>query len=192
MIKINVQADISRALDKLARVPKEVEAKALPRALNKTADQAKVQASREIREAGYNLKAAAIKKAINIKRANKGQLVAVINAAGKPIALINYSARSTKAGVSVSVKNGRKNLRGAFIATMPNGHTGVFERVGTQHKKVDANGKVQWRGLPIKELFGPSIPSAFMNEKVQSALVAKVREAFPRLLQHEISFLGLS
>ncbi|MDR3414208.1 MAG: phage tail protein [Formivibrio sp.] len=191
MIKINVQVDIDRAISKLAHVPSEVQDKALPRALNKTASQAKVQASREIRNAGYGLKVSEIKKAIAIRRANRSDLVASVYASGRPIALINYNARQTKAGVTVSVKNGRKLIRGAFIATMPSGHTGVYERVGSGHKKVMHNGAAQWRGLPIKELFGPSIPSAFMNETVQNALVTAIRERFPRLFAHEIAYLGL-
>lgn len=191
MIKLNVQVEIDRALNRLASIPREVESKAVPRALNKMADQVKVQAAREIRDAGYGLKVAAIKKAIGIKRANAGAVVAVVKATGQPVAIINYSARPVKNGVTVSVKNGRKLIRGAFIATMPSGHTGVYERVGDRHKKVTRNGKAQWRGLPIKEVYGPSIPSAFMNDKVQSALLDAVHEKFPKLLQHEIEYMRL-
>jgi hypothetical protein len=191
MINISVQTDISRALSKLAYIREDVADKAVVRALNKTADQVKVQASREIRAAGYNLKAAVIKKSISLDRANRSQVRAIVRASGTPIGLINYAARQTKGGVTVSVKNGRKLIRGAFIARMPNGHTGVYERVGNSHKKVMHGGKVQWRGLPIHELFGPSIPSAFMNKTVQGALDTAVREKFPRLLKHEIDFLRL-
>lgn len=191
MIAVNVQADISRAMAKLAFIRDEVADKAVVRAINKTGDQVKVQSSREIRDAGYNLKAAVIKKSITIERATRTQIRAIVRAKGRPIALINYNARQTRNGVTVSVKNGRKLIRGAFIATMPSGHTGVFERVGSGHKKVVKGGKVQWRGLPIEELFGPSIPSAFMNETVQNALVKAVHEKFPRLLDHEIAYLRL-
>lgn len=171
-------------------MPDKVREKATVRAINKTAEQVKVQASREIRDAGYNLKIAKIKKAITLRRASKTELVAVLRATGKPVGLINYSARQTKAGVSVQVKNGRKLISGAFIATMPNGHKGVFVRKGHGHRKVVKGGKTTWSGLPIDELFGPSIPSAFMNKVVQDALRSAVREKFPRLLKHELQYLS--
>lgn len=191
MIKINVKADISQALAKLDRICDDVREKAIVRAINKTADQVKVQASREIRDAGYNLKIAKIKQSITLRRASKTELVAVLKASGRPIGLINYGAREVKSGVSVQVKNGRKIIRGAFKATMPNGHKGVFIRKGSGHKKVVKSGKAVWHGLPIDELFGPSIPSAFMNKVVQDALQAAVREKFPRLLKHELEYLRL-
>jgi hypothetical protein len=74
--------------------------------------------------------------------------------------LINYGAKQTKKGVTVRVKNGRTTLRHAFIATMPNGHKGVFERVGSGHKRVTKKGRSYMSGLPIKELYGPSIPDS--------------------------------
>ncbi len=186
MININVQHNFKQVAVKLFELRNDVLEKAKVRALNKVAAQAKVAASKEIRAAGYNMKAATIKQKITIKRAVSGDAVVVIRCSGRPLPLIQFGARETKSGVSVSVKHGRKLIKGAFIATMPTGHQGVYVRVGNQHKKV--NGK--WHGLPIKELFGPSIPAAFGNEVVQSALVRLVREKFPSILEHEIKFAG--
>lgn len=191
MIQISVKTDISKALEKIGSITDKVKNKAIVRAVNKTAAQVKVQASREIRDAGYNMKVSKIKQAIFIKRAGASDLIAVVKATGKPIGLINYGARQTKAGVSVQVKNGRKVIKGAFVATMPNGHKGVFMRKGAGHKHVMQKGKMVWSGLPIDELFGPSIPSAFMNKVVQDALLAAVHDKFPRLLKHEIEYLRL-
>ena len=90
------------------------------------------------------------------------------------------------------VKGKRTVLRHAFIAIMPNGHIGVFERVGTQHKTVmGKKGKKIQSGLPIIELFGPSIPSALSNPVVERAIVKKIREKFPEILKHEIEFMTL-
>lgn len=80
-------------------------------------------------------------------------------------------------------------VKGAFIATMPTGHKGVFVRVGSGHKKVERNGRKRWYGLPIRELYGPSIPAAFGNQVVQDALEALVREKLPRILKHELDRL---
>ncbi|WP_080436323.1 hypothetical protein [Burkholderia ubonensis] len=111
-------------------------------------------ASREIRAAGYNLKAGTIRKTLSATRATPARLIAALTATGRPIPLINYGARQTTKGVTVRVKNGSKTLRHAFIATMASGHIGVFERVGTGHKRVTRNGRAYWSGLPIRELYG--------------------------------------
>lgn len=161
--------------------------KANIRALNKVAAQAKVGASKEIRAAGYKISAAEIKRKITINKAAHGKMYVTIRCYGKSIPLIRFGARPMKDGVSVSVKSGRKLIKGAFIATMPStGHEGVFVRVGKQHKKING----QWHGLPIKELFGPSVPAAFGNEVVQEALVRLVRDKYPTILEHEIKFAG--
>lgn len=165
--------------------------KATVSAINKTAQQAKTQAARAIRDAGYGLKVSDIKKAIEMKRAGPDRMIAVVKATGRPIGLIKYGARETKTGVSVQVKGTRKVVRGAFIATMPNGHTGVYERIGKGHAKVIKNGKASWHGLPIKELFGPSIPSAFINQLVQAALDSLVRDNFPKNFKRELNYLNL-
>jgi hypothetical protein len=155
--------------------------KAVVRALNKTAEQARTAASQEVRAAGYNIKASAIKRSFSIKRATANTLVVTLRATGAPIAVINYSARQTSSGVSVNVKTGRKILRHAFIATMKNGHRAVFERSGGKGSK----------RLPIKELFGPSIPTALGNDVVEKAIMKKIREKFPQILAHELAFLEM-
>ncbi len=134
MLKVSVKADIADAL-KAFDVAIEDAAKAIPRALNKTARTARAQAAREIRSAGYGMKVAAIKKAISIRKASRSELTAMLKANGRPIPLIQYGARQTKAGVTVAVLNGRKLIKSAFIATMPTGHKGVFLRVGTSTEK---------------------------------------------------------
>ena len=138
--------------------------------------------------AGYNIKIGAIKKQLVIRKASSGELQAYLKAQGKPIPLINYGARQTASGVSVNVKGSRKMIKGAFIATMPTGHKGVYVRVGAGHKRVMKNGKVVWTGLPIKQLFGPGIPKAFGNETVQRALAEMIQAKFPEVFAHELSF----
>lgn len=187
MLKLDVRADVKGITAAMTRYVGEQQ-KAVVRALNKTAMQARTAAAVEVRSAGYNIKSSAIKKSFTIIRASRGNLVVILKATGRPIALVNYGARQGKNGVSVQVKTGRTVLRHAFIATMRNGHAGVFERKGNAHKKVMRNGKVFRSGLPIKELFGPSIPQSLANDSVEKALMAKIREKFPQILRHEIAF----
>lgn len=189
MLSLNVQSDTKGIVASLTKYVGDQQ-KAVVRALNKTAEQARTAASQEVRAAGYNIKASAIKKSFVIQRAKAGNLAVVLKATGRPIALINYDARNGKTGVSVRVKTGRFVLRHAFIATMPNGHQGVFERTGNQHKVVSRNGKKVRTGLPIKELFGPSIPQSLANDAVQKAVMAKIREKYPQILRHELAFVA--
>jgi hypothetical protein len=190
VITVSVRGDISRALRKLD-VTREQARKAIPRALNKTATTARAEAAREIRSAGYGLKIAAIKKSIRIIRATGSQLRAIVRASGKPIPLIEYAARQTRAGVTVNVLRGRKLIKGVFIATMPSGHRGVVRRKGLTSKRVIRKGRVAYSGLPIQELFGPSVPAAFANSVVQAALISAIRKRFPEVLRQELRFAGL-
>lgn len=190
-ITVNVRSNINEVLMDLQAASREMQEIAVVRALNRTADQVRTQASRAVRDAGYNLKAATIKANIKIKRATAGNLRATVVASGRPIPLIQYGARQTGKGVTVNVQKGRKLIAGAFIATMPSGHKGVFVRgAGNVHKRVARNGKVSWHGLPIRELFGPSIPDGLANKSVQEALQQLIVDKFPQILQREHSWLN--
>jgi hypothetical protein len=197
VLKISVKVDVEQALRKL-RLTQEEAKKAIPRALNKTATTARAQAAREIVSAGYGIKVGAIKKGISIRRASQSELRAIVRAAGRPIPLVNYGARQTKVGVSVAVLHGRRTIPGAFIATMRSGHKGIFVRVGSAlHRSLVAAGVKKAKsagkkhGLPIDELFGPSIPSAFANQIVRDALEKAIRERFPQVLRQELNFAAL-
>lgn len=191
MLKLDVKNDVKGIVADFKRYAGDHE-KAVVRALNKTAQQARTAASQEVRAAGYNIKASAIKSSFAITKAAKGRLVVVLKATGRPIALINYGARQTKSGVSVQVKAGRTILRHAFIASMPNGHRGVYERIGNTHRKVIRNGKAVRTALPIKELFGPSIPQSLANATVEAAIMAKIKQKFPEILRRELAFVASS
>ncbi len=163
---------------------------AVVRALNKTMDRVKVRAAREVRDAGYKLKISDIKPAIRINRASSGRLRADAIASGRPIPLIKYNAKQAGDGVSVDVLNGRKVIAHAFIGTAPNGSKQVFVREpGAVHKKVIKNGKVQWSGLPIRKLYGPSIPDSLANKAVAEAIIQLIGDRFPAILEHEHAWL---
>lgn len=188
---VQVRTNASAVAIELMAAAREMKNTALVRALNKTAERVKVGASREVRQAGYNLKASDIKRAMKISRATQSSLTATVTASGRPVPLIQYGARQTSKGVTVNVLSGRKLIPGAFIATMPSGHTGVFVReAGGRHKKVRKGGKISWHGLPIRELFGPAIPDALANPAVRDAMRALIEEQFPIILEHEHAWLA--
>lgn len=178
--------DVIRELDMAAREAKP----AVARAINKTLDRVKVRAAREVRDAGYGLKVSEIKAAIRINRANAGSLSGQAVASGRPIPLIKYAARQTNSGVTVNVLNGRKVVAHAFIASTPNGSQQVFLREpGAKHKKVVKGGRAVWSGLPIRKLYGPSIPDAVASKAVSAAIIALIGERFPAILEHEHEWL---
>lgn len=188
MIQINIQSNLAQVQRSLDRFTKELQSKAIVRALNNTATSAKVEASRDIRAAGYNIKAKRVKQAIEVRRATAADLQAIVTATGKAIPRLAFGARQTAAGVSYSIKGGRTMKAGAFIATMKSGHTGAFMRVaGFQTGK---------RGTPIlnrkiRELWGPSIPTVLMNKVVHVRLEQALRDRFPKELERQIRFIGL-
>ena len=185
--------DIVAAITKIAADQN----KAVRRALNKTAISARADASKQIRDAGYNIKASAIKSSFSLRKATDRCLEVVLVSTGKPIALINFSARPTRSGVSFNIKGSRHVMRHAFIASMSNGHIGVFERIGiarikgAKGSRIGKNNKPLRANLPVRELFGPSIPGTLANPLVQDAIMRKIKEKFPQILKAELNFITL-
>jgi hypothetical protein len=163
---------------------------ALVRALNKTMANVKTQAARMVRDAGYKLKISDIKAAIKLRNASSGRLRSDMVASGRPIALIKYNARQVGAGVSVDVLKGRKTIAHAFVAETRNGPQVFLREAGAKHKKVVKGGKVQWSALPIRKLFGPSIPDALINKTVEAAIVDLLADRFETNLVHEHAWLS--
>ena len=190
-MQIDVRTNIDQVLARMEAYRRQVVDRAIVLALNRCVEMARTDAARELRRAGYRLKASAFKASISITKASTGHLVATLRVNRKPLPLIEYEARQTTTGVSVRVNSSRKTVRHAFIAKMASGHRGVFVRAGgAKHKKVVKGGKNRWSGLPIKELFGPSIGGAYASNKVQAAMAKSIAENFNRRLAHEVKRLS--
>lgn len=108
------------------------------RAVNRALDGVKTDASKIIREY-ITVSKKGVDKTFKTSRASVVNPTAWIASTGKPVGLIDYSARQTDKGVSVQVRRNRprKIIPGTFIATMKNisktgeesNHEGVFWRV---------------------------------------------------------------
>lgn len=160
--KLSVKHNLGADLQKMA----EMVPIAASAALNRTIRSARTEISREIRTV-YNIKAADVSNAIAIKQATKTDLTATLYVKGKSLALKLFSPRQTGTGVSIEIKRGnRKTLRSTFLAIMPSGHQGVFER------------KTKKR-LPIKELFTIGLPQMFSSKVMSEKLIAFFKEKFP-------------
>lgn len=65
----------------------------------------------------------------------------------------------------------------AFVARMPNGHVGIFERTGG----MTSGGKDE-----IEELFGPSVPQMLGSEDVEKKLAEDAMQSFEKDLDHNV------
>jgi hypothetical protein len=197
VIQMNVKSNLDEVRARFGTLAQGIEDKATVAALNRTATTVRAAAVREIRREYGGLKAGAIRDELKIRRANRALLNAVIDLKGSRLPLIDFDARWKPGwkGVTVRVKRGRKLIPHAFIATMANGHRGVFVRA--QSAK---SGNVEFRfgkgsrrrktgrDLPVAELTGISLPRAFVNKNVQAVLKTLAAETFIKNFRAELNF----
>ena len=125
------------------------------------------------------IKSKNIRDEIRIDKANRTRPVIRLEIRGRRIPLIAFQAKGPEPsrgkgrGVSYRGPHGRGRIPNAFIATMPSGHRGIFKRRAK-------------RRLPIRELFGPSLPHVF--EKYIPTFRKVASESLEKNLRSEISF----
>lgn len=175
LAKMDVQSNIREIAELLGVDSKETVTAAAVSALNKTAAKAKTGAARQIRDAGFKLKVSAIKDDIFVIKAWKTKLVSSVKAKGRPIALINFLVKQTADGCVVRVKGQAKLIRHSFVAVMPNGNKGIFER-STKSR------------LPIDQLYTIGVPSMFMSKVVNDQIRKQIVEDFPAVFRGELSW----
>jgi hypothetical protein len=178
---LTVKQDLSKVLLFYEDLPRQYVDVAAVRALNRTATTVRAEAARRIgRE--YNIRIGAAKDEMKIRRATRDDLKAALVVSGRPIPLVEFDARQTAAGVSVKVKGTRKVVAHAFLATMKSGHEGVYIR------EIKGSAKRPGR-LPIRQLFSLSLPAAFTQEQIMSALMEIATGRFGDALQQEMHFV---
>lgn len=181
---INLRDQVARLRREFRDVDDKIVRQAAASALNRVAMQARTQASRTIARR-YGLPTGAIRKSLVISgRANRLQLTAYLKAEGVNLPLIVFKARQTRQGVTVKVGSRRTLVKSAFIATMKSGHRGVYSRGRYAPSGFAPSNK----RLPITELVGVGVPTAFRNVEVQSALRALIEEKFPDVMRREVVF----
>lgn len=174
--------------------------KASMRAINRTLDGTKTRAIRDI-AADLGIKQADLRHvgrgagALSVYRASEQSLRGSLQGTGARIPLYDFGAKDTQdarrkmgdsvkrlvhfvthgQGVTYRMQGKMKRLPHAFTARMASGHIGVFQRKGK-------------RALPVRELFGPSLPHVF-RKHIESALKAFASEALQNNLRHEIGYL---
>lgn len=167
---------------------------AMPRALNKLADQAETAGLRKISQV-YGIGPRTMEQYVTVDRATTGHPAATINAKGAGFPLYLFNPRQTKLGVVVRIKGRSVLVLHAFIARMHNGHVGVFARGayggrGAGLTTGETFGRFSYARsrLPINELYTSSPPDALSNADVVAAMQARVDEQSTKVIGQEIRF----
>jgi hypothetical protein len=187
MINLNVEfgkqkyAEIMRKCSLLAN---EAEInKAISKGAKKAADEAKKETVEQILR-GYTLSGAEIKPALKTRKMGGGETGAVMQIASGVIPLYKFEGVTpreimppAKGPVRAAVKKGGgADLSRAFVAKMPGGHVGIYERQGD-------------KSFPIAQKFGPSIAGMFGMEKETEINIAVRKKAMENLDKHVINEL---
>lgn len=168
----------------------------ISRSLNKTITGVRTDAVKEIQKE-ITPKAKIIRDTMKLNRSTFKNLKASLESKGKSVPLIHYAARPVKAGVTVQVlkKNPRTLIRHAFIATMKSGHKGVFWREQRHPEAAKFQRPMPWFArlpkkyrLPIRELYGPSIPAIFGKDPVINPVIKNAGNRLDKNLKHELDF----
>lgn len=163
-------AHLSRAI---AKLPGEIKAKALARAMRRVSQTAR---TRIIRRQAPRLKLPQrVIRERTTAQFNAGGNTAEVVSRSRWIPLYKLGASQTSKGVRVRL---RGSYRSAFIAQMKSGHRGVMKRIGDSR-------------LPIRELFGPNPAHDITNnDGVYLSVLAEVmgEVMVPRVL-HELDRL---
>ncbi len=172
-------------------------------AINKTADQTKTFASRQIRTE-FNVPAGKLNQFLKITTRSRGNdLQAVITGHGQGMALSYFGPKQM--GVQVSKKSGfrytrkaksvdgrkrggtvtvevRKGNRKAvignpqpFLTILKSGHIAIMQRTGSMR-------------LPVKQLLGPGIGGLFGSRLFMPRIIEFANEKFAPIFQHELGW----
>lgn len=159
------------------------------RAINRAVSNIRKNMGKEVPQR-YYVSSGTVRGTIRTLNASKSSLSGAVVSSGSPIALSkfkvspNRGVKRTKKGFSPGVysagvekSGGLKPLSGdpkAFIADMKSGHTGVWNRVSSKR-------------LPIKQLYGPSVPQMAKNEEIMVKINKEAGETLEKRINAEIN-----
>lgn len=168
-MEISVEADIKAARRKLLRLANKDVDRAAGQALNKVASSAKTQAVRSI-AAQTGLKQKSFRQRVRIwQRANANRLHASVRALPFAPNLILFRAKRSPRGVIAQAWRKTTLYRSAFFIRPTQGGAIVAKRTGVPR---GTRGHLEW-------IYGPSVPSTFVQTETDQAMKAKVRERWP-------------
>lgn len=178
-MQFGVKLEVNAVLKSLNKLQYEIVPIAASRALNKTLTTVSAEAARQIKADLGGLKIREIKAQFKKLLSRPRALTVTLIATGKRIPVIKLDPHAMQTGTGVTYHTGKTvhEIPQAFLATVKNGHYGVFTRRGKSR-------------LPISEKFGASIPKVFLNAAVQDAMrkIAVIRwsKVFMQELDYEL------
>ena len=200
-IKINTvmaRKDIMSLADKLG--PQQTD-RAVASALNRVSAMGKTVASREIR-GRYRITKKMLDARMGTTKAGARHLRSTIWSQGAPLPLRLFKYRQVKKGVKVTVTGRPTLIPGAFVATMKNGHRGVFARgrydgsgfrfrknrlsKGNSKRMLQKNVKSD---LPITAMHTVSQGPMFSHPTVIAPVVDQIERMLPIRIEHELNYL---
>jgi hypothetical protein len=199
MIEVSIEFDKDKYKDMIARAVlfgKNVNL-AIARAAKSAAEVGKKETKRQL-SAEYTLPSSEIVKSLEVKPLGEGMQLRIFSSVHDLI-LFKHKPKMpmppAKGPVQVQVKkgDGSSELGHAFVAKMPSGHIGIFEREGEKRKNKDSHGKEIASSKEhdhIKELSGPSTVGMFKaNETVHNAVIEKIMETLDKRMIHELKWI---
>ncbi len=161
-LRIDIRDDTKQLAGRLDREGRVLMPKIINQAVNRTATQVQSSAVKALsKETG--LKQKDVRSFMKLFRSNFRTLTATVQGFGRALNLARFRARQTKRGVVAFAWGVRRLYRGAFFA---NENRTVFRRKGRSR-------------LPIRSMYGPSIPREMAREAVSTALRKVVKVRFP-------------
>jgi Prophage minor tail protein Z (GPZ) len=162
-ISVRVEVDAAPVLAVLEALSSPAFEQVAALALTDTVKNAQVQVAAQMAPA-MGLPSRDVKADLRIEPARSDHLEAALVAAGRPIPMIRFRPKASRTGgVTVRIGGDTETYRRAFITNVRNAHRGVFERVGKAR-------------LPIRELYGPSVPGFFKRTDVLPVVQTTMRD----------------
>jgi hypothetical protein len=182
--KFDVSAAVKVA-ERLAEFPKR-QAQAEARAISSTTRALPAETKRSI-TADYGIKPSRVTSDVVVRRVDN---VIELTGYDRPIGLLNYNAKVSKSGVSVTVlkSEGAQKLRHAFKAKGLSDNVQIFERRGQKRPMQ----KGRYKGLirqPIKTLYAPSVGQIVRNPALQSKLADFVMQKLTAEITRQLRIL---
>ena len=168
-LDVTTYGDIDQIIASMRVTESQVQLAAM-RALNKTALWLKSQSVKEI-SAQKKLQQKIIRERLKLIKASKSSLKALVVAS---LYGIKASLLGSMRQTAIGAKAGKSQFTGAFVATMPTGHRGIFKR------------KTKSR-LPIREVVLPLEPVA--SNIIKGFVDSGAGEKFIQYFRHELGFI---
>ena len=180
MIDIDTSS-LEKAQELLEKIPGAAE-KAAGSAIRLSIRGAKADAAKEV-ASHYHITQRDVKKTVETRVSgmaarltSKGSVTALSKFKTRPkdpAGQLSYTMKQKYIHASV-MKGQGGTIAHAFVARMGSGHTGVFQRLRKS-------------SLPVRELFGPSIPQAMTRPEVASLIMRGLENRLAKNVDHEVN-----